>query len=226
MDILYQSWLVFTWYLVLQNILLDLLCLFIFINFHSLLKGFLPLSSLSCGHPKIETNIWKGNCQGVCLSGPDFWFWGDLFRGFWGQQKIPRTLRYLISFWMQFTHSTLYLIYLIQTGPPWNTYHKKKKKAGTTIDLQFWSDDQAVKIHITWCLLHICHMWYFLIIICMYRHFPNVDLSKGSPENSHRLVVFESEKVPPIFIACPGEERMALWVRRAQKYPGFGPTAF
>ena len=127
MDILYQSWLVFTWYLVLQNILLDLLCLFIFINFHSLLKGFLPLSSLSCGHPKIETNIWKGNCQGVCLSGPDFWFWGDLFRGFWGQQKIPRTLRYLISFWMQFTHSTLYLIYLIQTGPPWNTYHKKKK---------------------------------------------------------------------------------------------------
>ena len=60
----------------------------------------------------------------------------------------------------------------------------------------------------------------------MYRHFPNVDLSKGSPENSHRLVVFESEKVPPIFIACPGEERMALWVRRAQKYPGFGPTAF
>ena len=107
---------------------------------------------------------------------------------------------------MQFTHSTLYLIYLIRTGSPWNTYHNSvKKNADTTIDLQFWSEAQAVKKHIIWCVLHICHMWYFLSIFCMCGHFPNVELSDGSQEKRHREWSLSPEKAPPIFIACPGE---------------------
>ena len=65
MDILDQPWLVFTWYLVLQNILLDLLCFLIFINFHSLIEGLLPPSSLAHGLQKFEKVTWKANCQGV-----------------------------------------------------------------------------------------------------------------------------------------------------------------
>ena len=59
-----QSWLVFTCYLALQNTLQDLLCLLIFINFHSLIEGLLPLSSVADGLPKFEKNTWKANCQG------------------------------------------------------------------------------------------------------------------------------------------------------------------
>ena len=141
MDILDHPWLLFTWYMVLQNILLELLCFLMFINFHSLIRGLLPPSSLACGPLKLETNTWKVNCQGVS----DAMYLVRVF-GFGvaclgilgGSRKSPRPLRYLESFWMQLFHSTLYLIYLIQTRPPWNTYHNSvKKKADTSINLQF-----------------------------------------------------------------------------------------
>ena len=134
MDILDQLWLVFTWNLVLQNRLLDLLCLLIFINFHSLIKGLLPPSSLTCGLPKLETNTWKANCQGVSDAlylVQIFGFGVACLEIYGGSRRSPGPLRYLVSFWMQFTHSTLYLIYLIQTGPPWNTYHNSVKNKQT-----------------------------------------------------------------------------------------------
>ena len=151
MDILDHPWLLFTWYMVLQNILLELLCFLMFINFHSLIRGLLPPSSLACGPLKLETNTWKVNCQGVS----DAMYLVRVF-GFGvaclgilgGSRKSPRPLRYLESFWMQLFHSTLYLIYLIQTGPPWNTYHNSVKKKQThQLIFSFVKGSGSQKIH-------------------------------------------------------------------------------
>ena len=88
---------------------------------------------------------------------------------------------------------------------------EKKKKADTTIDLQFWSEDQAIKNRITWCILHIYHMWYFLSILCIWRYFPNVNLSEGSQDNRYRLVIFDCrESASHFYSTCTGTERMAL----------------
>ena len=79
-----------------------------------------------------------------------------------------------------------------------------------TLDLQFWSEDLAVKLHITLCFLHVCLMWYFLRMRFIWRHFPSVDLSEGSQDNKYRLVIFVSRgSTSHFFSICPEEERMA-----------------
>ena len=92
--------------------------------------------------------------------------------------------------------------------PQWSQQQNSvEKKADTTIDLQFWSADPAMKLRITSCLLHICHMLYFLSILGIWRHFPNVDLSKGPQHNRYRLVIFESRGSASHFHStCPARQ--------------------
>ena len=94
MDILGHPWLVFTWYVVLQEyiagpaVLIDL-------NEGLPVTHKRPSASIfTCFWPSkvrkkhLESKLPRSfRC---CLSSSGFWFWCALFRDFWEKQKIPR----------------------------------------------------------------------------------------------------------------------------------------
>ena len=115
MDVLDQPWLVFTWYLVLQNILLDLLCLLIFIHFHSPTEGLLPPSSLARGHPRFEKNICKANYQGVSDAVCLVWVFGSVWleSGYPGAAENPQAYS---DIWCHFGCSSLLQLRILHTS--------------------------------------------------------------------------------------------------------------
>ena len=118
-------------------------------------------SIFTCPWP---SKVWKSHLESKLprsfrchLSSPGFGFGVACLGISGGSWKSPGPLRYLVLFWMQVTPSTLYLIYVIKAGPPWNTYHnsvKKKTKTQTqqlifSFGQRIWQSNY-VSLYVSW----------------------------------------------------------------------------